>query len=117
VVEEELGGGTEDEGSDETAEEIVEQETAPKPKSHVHPGEPSEGFLAKAWNAQHAIERKWDGFGRGRVARVLRMARKPEPDEFRQSAMIVLVGIAVVGGIGFFVYLLVRGLLERYAPA
>jgi protein translocase SEC61 complex gamma subunit len=39
------------------------------------------------------------------------MARKPEPEEFRQSAGIVLVGIAVIGGIGFLVYLLMDWLL------
>ena len=43
---------------------------------------------------------------------VLRMARKPEPEEFRQSATIVLVGIAVIGGLGFGAYLLMTWLLK-----
>ncbi len=68
-------------------------------------------FLQKAWDVQHGIERRWASLGSGRFARVLRMARKPEPEEFRQSSLIVLVGIAVMGGIGFFVYLFMNWLL------
>lgn len=61
--------------------------------------------MEKAWDAQHRVERRISAIGKGRFARVLRMARKPEPDEYRQTASIVLVGIAVVGGIGFAIYL------------
>jgi protein transport protein SEC61 subunit gamma-like protein len=101
---------------EETLDQVVEAETAPKPKvPHAHPthkpGE-KEGFLDRAWEAQEKIEQKWNGIGSGRFARVLRMARKPEPEEFRQSATIVLVGIAVIGGIGFAVYLLINWLLK-----
>jgi len=100
---------------EETLDQVVEAETAPKPKTpHAHPthkpGE-KEGFLDRAWEAQEKIEQKWNGIGSGRFARVLRMARKPEPEEFRQSATIVLVGIAIIGGIGFAVYLLINWLL------
>jgi protein transport protein SEC61 subunit gamma-like protein len=63
------------------------------------------GFMEKAWAFQHRIERRVGAIGKGRYARVLRMARKPEPDEYRQTSNIVLVGIAVVGGIGFAIYL------------
>lgn len=62
-------------------------------------------FFDKSWDAQHKLEKKLGRFGKGRYARVLRMARKPEPEEFRRSATIVLVGIAVIGGIGFAVFL------------
>ncbi len=99
---------------EESLEQVVEQETAPKPHvphapSHK-PGE-KDTFLDRAWEAQEKVERKWAGIGSGRFARVLRMARKPEPEEFRQSATIVLVGIGVIGGIGFAVYLLMDWLL------
>lgn len=99
---------------EESLEQVVEQETAPKPhapKPERKDGD-SEGFLDRAWTAQEKVERKWAGLGSGRFARVLRMARKPEPEEFRQSATIVLVGIGVIGGLGFGVYLLMTWLLK-----
>lgn len=100
---------------DETLEQVVEAETAPKPKAApVHHGKPGQekSFLDKAWERQERVERKWASIGSGRFARVLRMARKPEPEEFRQSSTIVLVGIGVIGGIGFLVFLLMGWLMD-----
>ena len=101
---------------EETLDQVVEAETAPKPKQpHAHPthkpGE-KETFLDRAWAKQEKLEQKWAGIGSGRFARVLRMARKPEPEEFRQSSTIVLVGIGLIGGIGFMVFLLMDWLLD-----
>lgn len=101
---------------DETLEDVVESETAPTPKAHASDAHRAKagkdaGFIDRAWQTQRKIESKWASIGSGRYARVLRMARKPEPEEFRQSATIVLVGIAVIGGIGFAVYLLLDWLL------
>ena len=102
---------------DESLDAVVEAETAPKRKAHASdahkaPAGADASFIEKAWQAQRRIEAKWLSFGSGRYARVLRMARKPEPEEFRQSATIVLIGIAVIGGIGFAVYLLMSWLLK-----
>jgi len=97
---------------EEDDEEVVPRRSANPPRIEST----RSGFVAKAWTWQHAIDRKWDSIGRGRIARVLRMARKPEPDEFRQSAVIVLVGIAVIGGIGFFTYLLMSSLIKYVTP-
>ncbi len=101
---------------EETLDEVIDAETAPKPKSHHSPpprvGKQKESFIDRAWDTQHNLERKWDSLGSGRFARVLRMARKPEPEEFRQSSMIVLVGIGVIGGIGFAVFLLMAWLMK-----
>jgi protein transport protein SEC61 subunit gamma-like protein len=100
---------------EEGLEQVVEAETAPKKTVVQHhapkPGT-EEGFLDRAWEAQEKIEQKWLGLGSGRFARVLRMARKPEPEEFRQSATIVLVGIGIIGGLGFGVYLLMQWMLK-----
>jgi protein transport protein SEC61 subunit gamma and related proteins len=97
---------------EETLEQVIEAETAPKARQpHAHSGQP-EGFLDRAWKAQDRLEQKWQGIGSGRFARVLRMARKPEPEEFRQSSTIVLVGIGVIGGIGFVIYLFMAWLLK-----
>ncbi len=68
-------------------------------------------FIDKAWDVQHRVEKRFNRIGKGRYARVLRMARKPEPAEFRRSSAIVLVGITVIGGIGFAIYLLMEWIL------
>ncbi len=71
-------------------------------------------FLDKSWDAQRKVEKKLGAIGKGKYARVLRMARKPEPEEFKQTSNIVLVGIAVIGGIGFGILLLmdwIQGLI------
>jgi protein transport protein SEC61 subunit gamma-like protein len=62
-------------------------------------------FLDKSWDAQRKFEKKLGSLGKGKYARVLRMARKPSPEEFRRTANIVVIGIAVIGGIGFAVFL------------
>lgn len=102
---------------EETLEQVVEAETAPKPKAPpAHPHPPKAGqeksFMDKAWESQEKVERKWASLGSGRFARVLRMARKPEPEEFRQSSTIVLVGIGIIGGIGFLIFLFMAWLLD-----
>lgn len=105
---------------EEGVDEIIEAETAPKPKMHPQHGAPTgaqPGFIDRAWTTQDKLSRRWEGLGKGRVARVLRMARKPEPEEFRQSALIVLVGIAIIGAMGFFTYLFMSWLLKAITPA
>ncbi len=100
---------------EDDVEDLLEDE--PRPARPEPAGPPPRTFLERSWAVQHRIERRWESLSRGRIARVLRMARKPEPDEFRQSAMIVLVGIAVIGGIGFFVYLFMDLLLKALRAA
>jgi protein transport protein SEC61 subunit gamma and related proteins len=97
---------------EETLEQVIEAETAPKQRQPHAPAGKPEGFMDRAWKAQDRLEQKWQGIGSGRFARVLRMARKPEPEEFRQSSTIVLVGIGVIGGIGFVIYLFMAWLLK-----
>lgn len=100
---------------EETLADVVEAETAPKAKAHASDAHkakgPDAGFIDRAWEAQRKVEAKWASMGSGRFARVLRMARKPEPEEFRQSSTIVLVGIGIIGGIGFAVYLFLEWFL------
>jgi len=62
-------------------------------------------FFDRSWDAQRKLEKKLGSFGKGKYARVLRMARKPSPEEFRRTSNVVLIGIAVVGIIGFAVFL------------
>ncbi len=53
---------------------------------------------------QRVIEEKTRTLGRGKYGRVLRMSRKPTPEEFSKSAWITAIGIAVVGSLGFAIY-------------
>lgn len=73
--------------------------------------------MEKAWGWQHRLDDRVASITTGRIARVLKMARKPEPEEFRQSAVVVLVGIAVIGAFGFFVYLAMDMLLRALGVA
>lgn len=101
---------------EETLADVIEAETAPKTKAHVSDAHKAKGadagFIDRAWDSQRKVESKWASLGSGRFARVLRMARKPTPEEFRQSSTIVLVGIGVIGGIGFAVYLFLTWLFK-----
>lgn len=74
-------------------------------------------FLERSWEAQHKVEKKLGSLGKGRYARVLRMARKPEPQEFRQTSLVVLVGVIIVGGIGFAIFLFMSWMLRAVGAA
>lgn len=64
-------------------------------------------FVDKAWEAQYKVENRFKRFGHGRYGRVIKMARKPEPEEFAKASQITGIGILVVGFIGFLILLLV----------
>lgn len=53
---------------------------------------------------QRVLEEKGRTLGRGKYGRVLRMSRKPTPEEFSKSSWITAIGIALVGGLGFTIY-------------
>ena len=63
-------------------------------------------LVAKAWDAQERLEGRLSNLGKGKYGRVLRMARKPTPEEFRKAATIAAIGIAFLGAIGFLVFFL-----------
>lgn len=63
-------------------------------------------LVAKAWDAQERLEGRLANIGKGKYGRVLRMARKPTPEEFRKAATVSAVGIAVLGFMGFVIYYL-----------
>lgn len=63
-------------------------------------------IVAKAWNAQERLEGRLANIGKGKYGRVLRMARKPTPEEYRKAATVSAVGLAVLGAMGFVIYYL-----------
>ena len=64
------------------------------------------GIIKKAWEWQHRLESRQERLGKGNYGRVLKMARKPTPDEYEKTAKITGAGILLVGAIGFIIYIL-----------
>ncbi len=65
-------------------------------------------IVDRSWELQHNIETRQKRIGKGKYGRVLKMARKPTDEEFSRSSMITGVGILIVGGMGFLVWLLAK---------
>lgn len=61
-------------------------------------------IVDKAWDAQEKLEQRVSGIGRGKYGRVIRMARKPTPEEYRKVALVSTIGILLLGAIGFLIF-------------
>ncbi len=61
-------------------------------------------LVDRAWDVQKSLEARVTGIGSGKYGRVLRMARKPTPDEFRKTSIVAAIGIVVLGFLGFTIY-------------
>ncbi len=59
-------------------------------------------------NIQEKIEESFSRIGRGKYARILKMARKPTREEFSKTSIITGIGIIIIGGIGFIIYLIMN---------
>ncbi|MCL5667939.1 MAG: protein translocase SEC61 complex subunit gamma [Candidatus Thermoplasmatota archaeon] len=59
----------------------------------------------KAVEVQERIERKFSGIGKGKYARIIRMAKKPDRDEYLKVLLITGFGIVLLGLVGFIIYL------------
>jgi len=70
------------------------------------PSVAQKNLVDKAWQAQERLEARFAGLGRGKYGRVIRMARKPTPEEFRKTSLVAAIGILVLGVLGFTIYLL-----------
>jgi len=64
-------------------------------------------FMEKAWDLQNNLESKRNRIGKGKYGRVLKMARKPTNEEFVKTSKITFVGILIIGGLGFLIFLIV----------
>ncbi len=60
----------------------------------------------KAIEIQDRIERKVGGIGKGKYARILKMAKKPNESEFKKVLLITGAGILFLGFLGFLIYIL-----------
>jgi protein transport protein SEC61 subunit gamma-like protein len=63
-------------------------------------------IVEQSWDIQRRIEGKVKNLGKGKYGRVLKMARKPEMDEYVKVLQITSIGLFLIGGLGFLIYLL-----------
>jgi protein transport protein SEC61 subunit gamma-like protein len=63
-------------------------------------------IVEQSWDIQRRIEGKIKNVGKGKYGRVLKMARKPEMDEYVRVLQITSIGLLLIGGLGFLIYLL-----------
>ena len=61
-------------------------------------------IIERSWNVQEKIEERTKYLGRGKYGRVLKMARKPTPDEYTKTLQITGIGIILLGGLGFLIF-------------
>jgi protein transport protein SEC61 subunit gamma-like protein len=57
---------------------------------------------------EDSITERVKRIGRGKYSRILKMAKKPTRDEFGKSSLITGIGIIIIGGVGFFIYLMMN---------
>jgi len=65
-------------------------------------------IVKKTIEKQDWLEDKARGIGKGKYARVLKMAVKPTEEEYSKSLLITGIGIAIVGIMGFIIFLLFK---------
>jgi protein transport protein SEC61 subunit gamma-like protein len=63
-------------------------------------------LVDKAWELQHNLEARQKRIGKGKYGRVLKMARNPTSEEYAKTSKITGLGMIIIGGIGFLIYLL-----------
>ena len=63
---------------------------------------------------QDEIESRIRSLQTGSYARILKMARKPSKEEFRQTVIVCGIGMFVLGGIGFVMLYLMDNLLPSF---
>jgi protein transport protein SEC61 subunit gamma-like protein len=63
-------------------------------------------IVDKSWEVQRDIEERVKRIGKGKYGRVIKMARKPTNDEYIKTIIVTGVGMALIGGLGFLIYLI-----------
>jgi protein transport protein SEC61 subunit gamma-like protein len=63
-------------------------------------------IVDKSWDVQRKIEERAKRIGKGKYGRILRMARRPTSDEYVRVLQITGLGMILIGGVGFLIYLI-----------
>lgn len=61
-------------------------------------------LLDRSWHLQRQLEDKTSHFGKGKWGRVLKMAKKPDKDEYVKTLKITGIGLVLIGALGFLIY-------------
>ncbi len=59
-----------------------------------------------SWSIQQKVEERVKRLGKGKYGRVLKMARKPDQDEFLKVVQVTGIGMILIGALGFLIYLI-----------
>ncbi len=70
------------------------------------------GIVDESEKLQRRIERRFSRIGKGKYSRILKMARKPTRDEYSKVITITGLGIILIGGVGFLIYLILSVYLK-----
>ncbi len=65
-------------------------------------------LVDRSWDVQRRVEERLKRLGKGKYGRVLKMARKPTPDEYSKVILITGLGLVLIGALGFGIYLVMR---------
>jgi protein transport protein SEC61 subunit gamma-like protein len=65
---------------------------------------------------QKRVEDRVRSIGKGRYGRVLKMARKPDRDEYIRTLKITGIGLLLIGALGFLIYWLWENLPKIISP-
>jgi protein transport protein SEC61 subunit gamma-like protein len=57
-----------------------------------------------SWKEQSKAEERMKRFGKGKYGRVLKMAKKPDAEEYKRTLQITSIGVLLIGGLGFLIY-------------
>jgi protein transport protein SEC61 subunit gamma-like protein len=63
-------------------------------------------IVKDSWSIQQKVEEKLRRIGKGKYGRVLKMARKPDKEEFTKVVQITGIGMILIGALGFLIYLI-----------
>ena len=69
-------------------------------------------FEERVQDRQDWIESQFRRISRGSWARIIRMARKPSAQEFKQTSIICGIGLFVLGAIGFILLVI----MDNFIP-
>jgi len=73
-------------------------------------------LFKRATELQDDIEQTARRMGKGKYGRVLKMARRPSQEEYIKTVQITSLGIVLLGGLGFTIYLIWTELPRYFWP-
>jgi protein transport protein SEC61 subunit gamma-like protein len=65
-------------------------------------------IVERSQEIQNGIDERVKRIGKGKYGRVIKMARKPTDDEFTKTVTVTGIGIILIGGLGFAIYLIMK---------